>query len=104
MKKYLLALLGVAMLGVVALCAGCHASTGTLSRDPVSFLKVIGPTDGVMVTIDELAPVGLPKDRKFATLQVKPGKHHVRCERGNIVLVDRTILVSDDQTLEISLP
>lgn len=84
--------------------AGCSTSTGTLSRDPVSYLRLSGVSDGQIAVVDELPPVSLLPKKQQATLQVVPGKHRIRVLRGQTVLVDRTILVSDLQTLEISVP
>jgi hypothetical protein len=86
------------------LVAGCSSTTGTLSRDPVAYLRLAGVTEGHTAVVDDLAPVALMPKKQQATLQVAPGKHRIRVLSGQSVLVDRTILVSDLQTLEISVP
>jgi len=83
---------------------GCSTSTGTLSRDPAAYLRLSGVSATDTAQIEDLLPVPLiPKDEK-ATLRVAPGKHRIRVIRGGAVVVDRTILVSDLQTLEITVP
>ena len=84
--------------------AGCSTYTGTLSRDPVAYIRFEGITEGYMAVVDDLAPVHLDPKKGRAILQVIPGKHQIRVLSGQVVLVDRTILVSDLQTLEISVP
>lgn len=83
---------------------GCATHTGTLSREPVAYLRFVGVTEYHMVLVDDLAPVQLTPKKRQATLPVSPGKHRIRVLRSDVLLVDRTILVSDLQTLEISVP
>lgn len=83
--------------------AGCGSTTGTLSRDPVAYIRLAGVTEGHMAVVDDLAPVALVPTKQQATLRIAPGKHRIRVLNGQAVLVDRTILVSDLQTLEISV-
>lgn len=100
MKK-LIAALG--LLGTLALVA-CSSSTGTLSRDPVSYLIISGVQDNLSATIDDQPPVALAPQSKPVSLQVSPGRHRIRIQRGQALLVDRVVLVSDLQTLEIPIP
>lgn len=86
------------------LFAGCSSSSGTLSREPVSYLSVSPIAAVVSVAIDDLPPVTLEPQRKPRILQLKPGKHRVRISRNQTIVVDRVILVSDQQTFEISIP
>lgn len=88
-------------LGVLA---GCSTSTGTLSRQPAAYLSFTGALPSDSVQIDELPPVQLPEGRQPLRLQVSPGKHRVKVFRGQILLMDRAILVSDLQTLELIVP
>lgn len=83
--------------------AGCSTHTGTISRDPVAYIRLEGITENHMAVVDDLAPVHLDPKKRQATLQVTPGKHRIRVLNGQAVLVDRTILVSDLQTFEISV-
>jgi hypothetical protein len=84
--------------------AGCGSTTtGTISHEPVSYLRLAGVTEGHTAVVDDLPPVPLVPKKQQATLQVAPGKHRIRVYRDGAVLVDRTILVSDLQTLEIPI-
>ena len=97
-------LLKAARVATTLFITGCSTTTGTLSRDPVSYLRLLGVTEGHTAVVDELAPVTLIPKKQQATLQVTPGKHRIRVLSGQAVVVDRTVLVSDLQTLEISVP
>ena len=104
MKTSLKAMSCVALLVLNFLIVGCSSSSGTLSREPVSYLRISGLSAGLSATVDNLPPVALPDQSKPISLQVSPGKHHIRITHDQTVLVDRMILVSDLQTLEISVP
>lgn len=92
------------LIGVALSLVGCSTTTGTISRDPLAYIRLVGITATDSTQVDDLAPVALvPKDN-YATLRVAPGKHRIRVLRGGAVLVDRSILVSDLQTLEITVP
>jgi hypothetical protein len=55
-------------------------------------------------TVDELPPVALVPQSKPNMLQLRPGKHRIKITRDQTILVDRVVLISDQQTLEISVP
>jgi hypothetical protein len=107
MKKLTIALM-LGCLGCLAVgtmpFAGCHSSTGTLSRAPVAFLKVVGDKEGLTAHVDDLSPVAVTGKSKGSTIQVSPGKHRIKIFYRNELVVDRVVLVSDDQTMEISVP
>lgn len=84
--------------------AGCYSATGTISHDPVAYLQLQGAREGLTVVVDDLAPVPVVSQKGLARLKVSPGRHRIRVLSLGNVLVDRTILVSDLQTLEISIP
>ncbi len=99
-----LSLTRILILGATLWLAGCSTTTGTLSRDPVAYLRLAGVTATDTAQVDDLSPVSLtPKDQQ-ATLRIAPGKHRIRVLRSGAVVVDRSILVSDLQTLEITVP
>ena len=84
--------------------AGCSSYTGTVSRDPAAFIRFEGISENHTAIVDELAPVQLFPKKGKATLQVEPGKRRIRVLLGQLLLVDRTILISDLQTFEMSVP
>lgn len=84
--------------------SGCYTTTGTLSREPVGYLQLSGVREGLTAKVDDLQPVAITPAEGQARLQITPGRHRIRVQHGEMVLVDRTILVSDQQTLEISVP
>jgi len=100
----LLAAALVAVGGIASLTAGCHAATGTISRAPVAFFDILGVGEQVTASIDEGSAIALAQSDKPVRLQVAPGRHHVQIFRGGSLVVDRQVLVSDTQILEIALP
>ena len=84
--------------------AGCYSATGTISHDPVAYVQLKGAREGLTIVIDDLGSVPVVPQKGLARFHVSPGRHRVRVLSNGNVLVDRTILVSDLQTLEISIP
>ena len=93
----------VALLALVA----CNSkSSGSLTREPVSFITIGGVDSPVVVQIDESESINLtPREKnRSINLQLKPGKHQIRITRDGLTVVDRVVLLSDQQTMEINLP
>ncbi|MDP3070780.1 MAG: hypothetical protein Q8N18_10850 [Opitutaceae bacterium] len=93
----------VALLGVLALAAGCAQRTGSLTKVPASFLVFVGDTANAKVTVDE-RPFELTKENSKNHFEVSPGVHRVKIEKQGRVVVDREILLSDRQTMEVAIP
>jgi hypothetical protein len=92
-----------ALLGVLALAAGCAQQTGTLTKAAASFLVFVGDTANAKVTVDD-RPFDLTKDNSKNHFEITPGVHRVRIEKQGRVVVDREILLSDRQTMEVAIP
>lgn len=91
-------------LTAMLLLAGCYTQTGTVSRDPVghiSFRKLATP---VTLIIDDGTPVALDANPNGARVPVPPGKYRIRVLVQGAERVNREILVSDRQSLEIDIP
>jgi len=86
------------------LLTGCGSTSGTLSKEPVSFVRISGVTGNQTAIIDELPAVPLDPEIKPCVLQLRPGKHRIRILRDQTTQVDRVVLISDQQTIEISVP
>ena len=104
MKRDLTQLWCACLFGLALLVTGCSSSSGTLSKDPVAFLRITGIKDNLIATVDELPAVSLLPEDKPTILQLVPGKHRIKIMHGEALLVDRVVLISDQQTLEISIP
>jgi hypothetical protein len=94
-------LLGLGLATSLAGVTGCHSVTGTVSHDPTGYFSILGAADGDVAIIDGGAPVPIRPDTPIV---VVPGKHRVQVSRGGTVVMDREVLVSDLQTLELRLP
>jgi hypothetical protein len=55
------------------------------------------------VTVDDHA-FTLTKDNAKNHFEISPGVHRVKIEKQGQVVVDREILLSDRQTLEVAIP
>ena len=95
---------GLLLLSSGLLFSGCYSNSGTVSRDPVAYLQISQARDGCMVIIDDLPPASLIIEKGQARVQVAPGRHRVRILLNGSTLLDRVVLVSDLQTLEITAP
>ena len=102
MKPRFLVYCALAMAGVAL--ASCNSTSGTLSREPAAFLAIIGVNVELVAVVDGGAPIPLHPQDKAVRLQVAPGRHRIKILQGAALRVDRDILVSDQQTLEIPVP
>lgn len=93
-----------AFLLVVGALSGCYSQSGTISREPVSFLSVTPVKTQLTAVIDGAAPITLEPQRKAALLRINPGVHRIQIFDNGTLRVDREVLVSDQQTLEIYIP
>ena len=93
-----------ALLFVAATTVACfHQDTGALSRAPAAFLVFSGETSNALVSVDS-RPFELNGDNAKNHFELSPGKHRVRVTRQGQVVVDRELLLSDGQTMEVSIP
>ena len=90
-------------LGLLALASGCAHQTGTVTKAAASFLVFLGDTNEARVTVDDHA-FTLTKDNAKNHFEIPPGVHRVKIEKQGEVVVDREILLSDRQTLEVAIP
>ncbi len=94
-------LAGLCLALVAAGLVGCHSMTGAVSHEPTAYISFLGASDGDMASIDDGAPVRLHSGDGNDPIAARPGRHAVRVIRAGVAVVDREILVSDLQTLEI---
>ncbi len=84
--------------------SACSSSSGTLSRAPIGFVELSNVSRPLTVVVDDQNELEVPAQRKPATLQIAPGKHRVRIWSDGTLIVDRVVLVGDQQTLQIQIP
>lgn len=82
--------------------AGCSLQTGTLTRTPEAQFSFKGDTANARVVIDDDSPKELVNSP--AIIPTAPGKHRVRVTKGAALVVDREVLIGDQQTFEIVVP
>lgn len=90
-----------AAVAFIATLTGCNSSTGTISRDPVSYIKITGINQELTAQIDGGALFALVASKGSVSVQVPPGKHRIKIMHGAEVIVDRVFMVSDLQSLEL---
>jgi len=94
----------LALLGVLALGNGCwHSDSGTITKASASFLVFSGNPINAVVTVDN-RPFTLTEDNAKNLFEVPPGIHRVKIEKQGRVVVDREILLTDKQRVEIAIP
>ena len=91
------------LLGFLALLSGCAQQTGSLTKAAASFLVFVGDTTNAKVTVDD-RPFDLTKNNAKNHFEIAPGIHRVKVEKQGRLVVDREILLSDRQTLEVAIP
>lgn len=90
-------------LGMMSLFSGCAHQTGTITRSAASFLMFKGDATDARITIDGRT-FNLTKDNAKDHFEITPGVHRVTIEKQGRVVVDREILLSDRQTIEVAIP
>ena len=70
------------------------------------FLKFTGNTQSVTVSIDNNNPFSIEQEDpdKEVVYEVKPGNHSVKAYRGTQLVVNRTVYVNNQVTMEIPIP
>jgi len=91
---------------VFCACSGGYVESVT-QKSEKGFLKFTGNTQSVTVSIDgkDAFPLVPAKDSdKEVVYEVKPGNHRVTVFRNNQMIVDRTVYVDNQVTMEINIP
>jgi len=91
------------MAAVLALVAGCAQQTGSITKASASFLVFVGDTANAKVSVDGRG-FDLTKNNTKNHFEIAPGVHRLKVEKQGQVVVDREILLSDQQTMEVSIP
>ncbi len=83
--------------------AGCGYREGTLVKDPVSYLWFTGDIAQANVIIDDKKPFELTKEG-LVYYQIPPGTHRIIVKKGEVVVVDRILIIGNETTKEIQIP
>lgn len=86
------------LLGLAA-CGGYQAAT--IQKDEVSYVKFVGDWKGVTIHIDNLEPIQLVDQNKYG---LAPGKHTIKVFRGERLLLNRVLFISDQEVREVRIP
>lgn len=96
MKWTMLLLLGI----VFSACGGY--TEGVVQKAEKGYLKFVGNVQNVTVVIDGGESISL--EAKSQVYQVKPGRHEVKALRGGQVILNRSIVVDNQTTVEVEIP
>ena len=94
----------VATICLAVFFTGCSSNSGTVSHAPIAYFELIGVAGNMSVSIDGGEAISLEPKSKSIRLQVEPGRHRIKVSKAGEIILDRKVLVSDQQTLEIRLP
>jgi uncharacterized protein YxeA len=81
-------------------CGGYNE--GIVQKSEKGFIKFTGNTAQIILKIDDGKP--FQYNRENPVYQVKPGKHTVQVIRNDKVIVNRTVLIDNQTTMEIEVP
>jgi len=87
------------LLLLLSACGGYQATT--VQKDEVSYVKFVGDWKGVEVHIDNLEPIQLADQNKYG---LAPGKHSIKVFRGERLLLNRVLFISDQEVREVRIP
>lgn len=101
-------ILTISAIAVILTACSVGYQEGILQKDEVSYFRFTGDVAGAVVSIDsgETIYLGLDSQGKPANViyKVAPGKHRVVVTKGNQVVVDRIVIVDNQNTREIQVP
>jgi len=83
-----------------AACGGYNE--GIVQRSEKGFIKFTGNTAQIVLKIDDGTP--FQYDKENPVYQVKVGKHTVQVIRNDEVIVNRTVIIDNQTTMEIEVP
>ncbi|HTY57446.1 MAG TPA: hypothetical protein VMF59_01460 [Bacteroidota bacterium] len=86
----------------LALCSCGGYTSGTVQKAEKGFLKFVGNTTGVMISVDD--GTLFPPDPLTDRYEVQPGRHTVKVYRNSQIVVDRTVIIDNHTTFEIEIP
>ncbi len=109
MTKLIKIIVSISM--ILLIITSCGYREGILQKEPVSYLWFTGNVDHAMASIDGGAPFALQTDNssgsseaKFIHYKLSPGKHRITVTRDGQIIVDRTIILENENTREIQVP
>jgi len=94
----------------------CGYREGILQKEPVSYLWFTGNVERSMVSIDGGEPFALqvtdlPRDAsskegeaKYVHYKLSPGKHRITVTRDGQIVVDRVLILENENIREIQVP
>lgn len=82
--------------------AGCGYNESIMQKADKSYLKFVGNTEQIQITIDGGEPFS--PEENIDLYQLSPGKHTIKITRNNAVVVNRIILLDNKTTMEINVP
>jgi hypothetical protein len=85
---------------ILSSCGGYN--TGILQKSDKGFIKFSGNTVGMSISLDD--GVRFTKDEKVDLIELKPGKHNIKVFRDETLMVNRIIIVENQNTIEIEVP
>jgi hypothetical protein len=85
---------------ILSSCGGYN--TGILQKSDKGFIKFSGNTVGMSISLDD--GVRFTKDEKVDLIELKPGKHTIKVFRDETLMVNRIIIVENQNTIEIEVP
>lgn len=95
---------GILILLILLLPLGCGGyREGIVQKDEISYVKFVGNWKGTSVFIDDLDPVKLKRGSALK-YGVSPGTHSVKVFRGEVLVLNRDIFLSDQDVREVRIP
>lgn len=115
MARKIIVVIGItiALLFVIA----CGYREGVLQKEAVSYIWFTGNVNGAMASIDNGEPFALqasdyPEDAssrgkseaKYIHYKLSPGKHRITVKKQGQVVVDRIVILENENIKEIDVP
>jgi len=112
-KIFIVIGISIALLFIIT----CGYREGVLQKDSVSYVWFTGNVEGAMASIDNGEPFALQvsnypqdassggkSDAKYVHYKLSPGKHRITVKKQGQVVVDRIVILENENIKEIDVP
>jgi hypothetical protein len=90
------------LLSVLVFSACGGYTEGVVQKAEKGYLKFVGNVQSVTVVIDNGDSISL--EATSQAYQVKPGPHEIKAMRGGQLILNRSIVVDNQTTVEVEIP
>ena len=94
----------IPLLILVFMQIGCASHQGVILQDGKAYLQLSGLCKGVSLQIDDNDPIAVVGACGESTFSVAPGRHILKLYRDGVLILERLMFFTSNETSEVTLP